>query len=358
MCSRCREKELDCNYTAPKHMGRPKKQLSDADQGRTEAGARGASTISDTRSLGDAHVSSYSGPTGVSSQETHSSAWGPAANAQYVGSGSLTDTGNSGRSNDGSYVAENPSDFEIELTTRASTSTPPTSASVTLPIAEDTFEADCIEAMHASVTGCACLSAMYLELSSLQTMCFSFPNSIHQLRKAILIAYGVLNCPNCPKSFFTAIQNMQLLNLFILAIAERYTKILDAIDWEMRRAISAKTTISFKMGNLQGSNIDLHLPDNPLCIKDMEVNLDPKEWRILVKRVVQAEVKGSPIDYQPSFLALVQALKERQIVWHTQPPDIDYPRPLALEHGQQCDLSETLKVCRETERIVECMDFD
>lgn len=212
-------------------------------------------------------------------------------------------------------------------------------------------------------TGCACLSAMYLELSSMQAMTdFSFPAALHHLRKAIGTAYAVLNCDQCPKSFFTGFQNIQLLGLFMMCVAERYTKVLGAVDAEAQKALDANEKRRFRIGDMQGSNTHLHTADSDICLAPVELDLDPLQWRSLVKRVIKGEVRGTPIDCCPSFLKLTEAMIERQTRWHRRPPPIDYPRPISPEEmahrTDHNEISNCIKLVVEARKIVDHMAFD
>lgn len=210
-------------------------------------------------------------------------------------------------------------------------------------------------------TGCACLSAMYLEMSSLQSMTFEFPSSLHQIRRAISTAWGVLNCKECPRSFFTGFQNVQLLGLFMVCTAERYVRILGAVDNQAEQAREAKAKLGFAIGDLQGSNTHLHTNDPEVCLAGMKLDLDPLQWKKLVKRVIQGEVKGTPVDCCPSFLDLLNAMIARNKEWHRRPPPLDYPRPFSAEEMAHRhnggELENCIKVVVEAKNIVDHMDF-
>ncbi|KAF2153105.1 hypothetical protein K461DRAFT_312575 [Myriangium duriaei CBS 260.36] len=289
-CSRCERKGLDCIYAVQKTMGRPKKRpvedasgVEDATPGSTEQSHGPTKRRHRTNDLQaedgnwfqgrgfgsplmpDLHISSWPSLDEAGSMCEHSSDRGKCSNA-----------------------STNP-------TTADSSNTPLTAESDqndrTPSLPHDSSHDVANDVMYTNVpTGCACLSAMYLELSALQSMTdFSFPSACHQLRKAISTACGVLNCEQCPKSFFTGFQNIQLLGLFMMCTAERYTKVLAAVDAEAQKALDANETRSFRMGDLQGSNSHLHTHDPEICLASVQIDLKPHQWRSLVKRVIKGE---------------------------------------------------------------------
>ncbi|KAI6966912.1 hypothetical protein KC327_g5087 [Hortaea werneckii] len=70
---------------------------------------------------------------------------------------------------------------------------------------------------------CACLSTLYLTLSTLQPhqspsspSSPSFPHTLVPLRKAMQTATSILTCPICPQKFLSAMQNTQLLGTLLV----------------------------------------------------------------------------------------------------------------------------------------------
>ncbi|PSK37464.1 hypothetical protein B9Z65_2206 [Elsinoe australis] len=224
------------------------------------------------------------------------------------------------------------------------------------------------ESPHESITltGCACLSSMYLSLSSLQDMKdFSFPSSLHKLREAISGAWNVLHCPLCPKTFLTGFQNIQLLGMFMMSAAERYSKILTAINAETEDAISTGRKMSFRMADLQGSNSHLHTFDPNHCLGDICLDLEPHQWQLLVKKVVKGEIWGPAHACCPAFMTLSDGMIARQEKWHINRPNMDYPRPYpeCMQAQQaQIDNPETKHLCLamvyEARKIIEHMALD
>ncbi|RMX76439.1 hypothetical protein D0869_10721 [Hortaea werneckii] len=72
---------------------------------------------------------------------------------------------------------------------------------------------------------CACLSTLYLTLSTLQQQphssptsspSSSFPHTLAPLRTAMQTATSILVCPHCPQRFLSAMQNTQLLGTLLV----------------------------------------------------------------------------------------------------------------------------------------------
>ncbi|KAI7162831.1 hypothetical protein KC349_g1706 [Hortaea werneckii] len=88
---------------------------------------------------------------------------------------------------------------------------------------------------------CACLSTLYLTLSTLQQQPplpsspdppHSFPQTLLPLRTAMQTATSILTCPYCPQKFLSAMQNTQLLGTLLVCIAERFRGVVEGIEAE------------------------------------------------------------------------------------------------------------------------------
>ncbi|PNS19794.1 Transcription-associated protein 1 [Sphaceloma murrayae] len=214
-----------------------------------------------------------------------------------------------------------------------------------------------------TATSCVCLSSMYLSLSSLQAMSdFSFPGSLHKLREAISCAWTVLHCPTCPTAYLTGFQNVQLLGMFMVSTAERYSKIVAAVDAEAEAAIATGRTKSFRMGDLQGSNSHLHSNDPNFCMAAISLDLDPRQWRTLVRRVIRGEIWGAAHVCCPAFMTLIDGMFARQDEWHRHAQITDFPRPFTEEERLQSKDPNTKKICLtmvyEAKKIIEHMSLD
>lgn len=192
-----------------------------------------------------------------------------------------------------------------------------------------------------TITSCACLSTLYLTLSTLNNMKtaadFTFPTALHPLREAMSSAETVMGCEECPRSFNTGLQNTTMLGTLFLSIAERFSKVLEQIDVEAARAERDGERKRFRLTDLNGENgAHLHL-GGAGCAAAFSLELSPREWRTMCKKVVRAEVVGSadgtgeyPGNEEHSqcvyFLGLTKQMEERQERWHRMPLPKDFPR--------------------------------
>ncbi|KAK5108388.1 hypothetical protein LTR62_008344 [Meristemomyces frigidus] len=178
---------------------------------------------------------------------------------------------------------------------------------------------------------CACLSTLYLTLSSLETMDpnFPFPFVLQPLRQAMQTATEVLSCPQCPQKFISAIQNTQLAGTLLMSLADRFGKVLEAITTEANRASEAGEGKKFHLADLttSGGSGTSGLG----CATAFSIELSPEEWRPMCKKVVRAEVFG-PNDGNGCcnyLIGVVERMESRQEHWHDRKgPDSaqDFPK--------------------------------
>jgi len=167
---------------------------------------------------------------------------------------------------------------------------------------------------------CSCLSAMYLTVTDLQSINnFTFPAVVPRLRHALTTASNIVNCPKCPSDTFSAIQNIQCLNSLLSALGQRFHNVLAEIDAEARRCESTGTKKSFRIGDNNPENMHLHT-GSPDCPMSYNVELEPKEWKRLAKKMLRTEVEGGGSNPTP-LMAVIEQLESRQVIWH-QNPDI------------------------------------
>ncbi|KAH9845513.1 trypacidin cluster transcription factor-like [Teratosphaeria destructans] len=176
-----------------------------------------------------------------------------------------------------------------------------------------------LECPPPALRSCACLSTMYLTMNTLSAMKppFAFPFALHPLREAMQTTSEVLACGQCPTKFITAMQNTQLVGTLLLSIADRFSKILEAINVESSRADFARETKKFRLSDLSTSTPYMHTGGIG-CLAAFYIDLSSAEWRAMVKKVVRAEVQG-PVDgngCRPYFLGLTQKMRNRQDRWH------------------------------------------
>lgn len=184
---------------------------------------------------------------------------------------------------------------------------------------------------------CACLSTLYLTLSSLATMdpAFPFPTALHPLREAMSTASQAIACPVCPTLFITGLQNVQLLNALLMSLAERFSRVLASINNEANSlelhnsTVSTPSELKTKTFRLADLSTPGHLHSGgPHCAAAFSLSFTPAEWRSMAKKVVRAEVHG-PADGSeccPYLLGLITQMEQRQERTHRAPPSIDHPR--------------------------------
>jgi len=154
--------------------------------------------------------------------------------------------------------------------------------------------------------------------------------------------------------------NVHMLGIFLISIAERYHRVVEAIEVEEARAREANETKSFGLGDMTSANTHLH-SEKPIGT-GFSVELAPAEWRRMAKKIVKAEVMGTPDKCCPCFLVLTEQMEARQQQWHLSPPSHDFPalykdctiRPPVQNHEE----AVCLRLCLEARRIIEHMNFE
>lgn len=334
VCSRCQRERLVCVHSSPKQMGRPKKRQRSLDEDATDDTAANTSDLSEVGS-NVLHRLASSGTTG---HDLTNDSGGLDVNALDLGlasggnpwpwrSISSTDTAAvpgalsiPGLTTDNSPNEPPAPDFDLQHQpivggADSDTSHAPSSSSLT-------STGDCLTP---SLPKCACLSTMYLTLNTLSSMDSSsaFPFALHPLRQAMQSTSEILACEECPRRLITTMQNTSLLGALLTSIAERFSRILVAIEREAERAEDAHELKSLRLADLNSSH--LH---GPGCLAVFSMELSPAEWRKLCKKVVKVEVHG-PSDGSiccPCFMDLARRMELRQQKWHSHPPAKDLPK--------------------------------
>jgi hypothetical protein len=160
---------------------------------------------------------------------------------------------------------------------------------------------------------CTCLSLMYLTVTELQSVqSFHFPQVVVPLRKAMGVLSELINCPQCPKDNFSAIQNIASVVALCKAIIERFNKVLMVIDKEAERLEQSGEKKPYRIGDNSPELQHLHTGtlDCP-----MGFNIEAREFRRLAKTALRTEVYGNGSNPQP-LLQLVQEAEQRQKRWH------------------------------------------
>ncbi|KAF2717757.1 hypothetical protein K431DRAFT_232414 [Polychaeton citri CBS 116435] len=354
-CSRCRREGIKCIYSPQKQMGRPKKrQRQDDYEGETaqagasaNTGAAGPELVWDSRkrSYGPSDTATGFPVPGGLDMNAFDQAFTPGGRLQpwvqpnggawdfLVGDASIVP----GLTPDTSE--HSPPTIGRSIETSQNTSHRDISTQLLLdpalaPPSQLTNGSNL--GLPNSLPSCACLSTIYLTLNTLTSMDagYKFPYALHPLRDAMQTASDIIDCEQCPQRFITALQNTQLLGTLLMSIAERFGKVLDSISTESIRADLVGENKKFRLADLSQGNSHLHTGGLG-CAAAFSIDLSPKEWRTMCKKVVRAEIDGpSRSDREdghhkcPYFKGVLQKMRDRQQAWHSSQkklPD-DFPR--------------------------------
>lgn len=197
---------------------------------------------------------------------------------------------------------------------------------------------------------------MYLTLENLRGMeNFSFPFSLYLLRNATATGWDVVRCEYCPETFLTAMQNVQLLGLLLVILAERYVKILQAIDAERQRLVLTNETKTFRVGDMTPANSHIHTGWVD-CPGSFMIELQPSEWSSMAKKGVKAEIHGRDADENSrAYSRLIKYLEERQHAWHALSRE---DAPYLCKGRNLTDKPLCLALASEAKRVVAMMEFD
>lgn len=208
---------------------------------------------------------------------------------------------------------------------------------------------------------CSCLSLNYLALSDLHALNdFAFPAVVPRLRPALLTASTMIHCPKCPTQVFSAVQNISALNSLLSAVAERFHKVLAAIDTEAIRLEQTGEKKSFRVGDNSAENAHLHTGKLD-CPMGYDLQLDPQDWKKLAKKMLRTEVMGGGHSPTP-LISLVDELEKRQNKWHN---DVTNAEERARIYGanDECrrergEEAMCLRMVRHIRIMIERMEWD
>ena len=165
---------------------------------------------------------------------------------------------------------------------------------------------------------CACLSTIYLQLSDLNSMNnYSFPIALHPLQNAMDAAKKAIECQICPRDAISAIQNLHLTITLLSSIAERFQKIVHAIDIDATKLRETGEARSFQFcdTSIAPSNMDSAIANRSVTFS---LDFQAEEWQQMAKKVIQNNVKHLPHkNGNRSLQGLVSQLETRQASWHT-----------------------------------------
>ncbi len=186
--------------------------------------------------------------------------------------------------------------------------------------------------------GCSCLGNLFATLATFQSLpAPSFPYSMGALKKALHCGYEAVRCQICPQEYNTAIQNSMLLVALLQMLINEYTKLLMHID---ERATNGES-IAFRVGEVSACSDRRHTGTSD-CPMAITVDLNGEEWQMLARKGVRQEVLGSA-DGDQSLLNIIQAMKDRQVLWHNgffqdcHPPRVQDPNDSVTQAGGAAD---------------------
>jgi hypothetical protein len=127
---------------------------------------------------------------------------------------------------------------------------------------------------------------------------------------------NLINCPVCPREPFSAIQNVQSIVSLFKAIVERFNKVLYEVDAEAVRLEQSGLKKRYQIGDSSPELRHLHtgLPDCPMGFR---IDIEPGDWRRLVKTALKTEMYGGGSNQRPLSLLLKEA-EARQQRWHSE----------------------------------------
>jgi hypothetical protein len=147
----------------------------------------------------------------------------------------------------------------------------------------------------------------------------------------------LIHCPHCPKESFSAIQNVQSIVAVFKAVVERFNKVLLEVDREATRLEDAGQKKPYRIGDNNPALFHLHTGTLD-CPMGFNIELEPRDWRRLVKTALKTEVYGGGSNTRP-LLDLVKESEGRQERWHSDKHS--WSEELKQLHGQRLDCDAT-----------------
>ncbi|KAF2833218.1 hypothetical protein CC86DRAFT_278989 [Ophiobolus disseminans] len=291
-CTRCNREKIECVFSPRKQMGRPRKRRRGIEENENTM----SPTEIDFGATDARHLSEVSDPNFLTLPQYDNPNF-------HVDSLDLQDRAVT-QSLDEFHTTPLP-EIDFELPIDPSLWDNP---AIIAPPPEDVTT-------RFALAPCTCLSLMYLTLTELQSIpSFAFPQVIVPLRKAMDVLSDLINCPQCPKDNFSAIQNISSIVALCKAIVERFSKVLIEIDAEAERLEQNGQKKPYRIGD---SNPDLqHLHTGTLdCPMGFNIEIEPGDWKRLAKTALKAELYGKGSNPRP-LLQLVTDAEERQKRWH------------------------------------------
>ncbi|XP_014554593.1 hypothetical protein COCVIDRAFT_17657 [Bipolaris victoriae FI3] len=303
-CLRCTREQIGCVYSPQKQMGRPRKKRREGEADESATFVQGPNENTNIMNS-FSEMQNRSDFDGLNSppllQDTYSSNESSGHEALTPGQfdPSLSDQlGIPPGSNSASHLepAIDPSLWELQPDTLTNNINQPLS--------------------NQQIAGpCTCITTTWMVLTELQAVtAFDFPQVVIPLRNAMSALANIISCPQCPKEPFNAIQNIQSIVSLMKAIVQRFNKVLLEVDREAARLEEAGQRKPYRIGDNNPALSHLHTGTAD-CPMGFDIELEPKDWRRLVKTALKAEVYGRGSNPWP-LLDLVKKSEMRQEEWH------------------------------------------
>ncbi|EMD91749.1 hypothetical protein COCC4DRAFT_30331 [Bipolaris maydis ATCC 48331] len=303
-CLRCTREQIGCVYSPQKQMGRPRKRRREGEAGESATFVQG-------RDENTAVLNSFSEMQNCSDfdglisppllQDTYSSNESSGHEALTPGQFDFTFPEQLGilpGPNFTSYLepAIDPSLWELQPDTLTN--------NINDPLSDQQI-----------ARPCTCITTTWMVLTELQAITtFDFPQVVIPLRNAMSALANIINCPQCPKDSFSAIQNVQSIVSLMKAIVQRFNSVLLEVDREAVRLEEAGQKKAYRIGDNNPALSHLHTGTSD-CPMGFNIELEPKDWRRLVKTALKTEVYGKGSNPRP-LLDLVKKSEMRQEEWH------------------------------------------
>ncbi|KAF2272107.1 uncharacterized protein EI97DRAFT_236597 [Westerdykella ornata] len=315
-CSRCQREGIHCVYSPQKQMGRPRKRRrEEADTGGTDQSS------SDLLDLFSSRLDENIAPVLTDSGLPYSSELINIPSSTGLDSAHGIPSATASNQNLANLTPESLTNFELNPTIDPLLWNPQLNPSDLSPVQPDQ---PCT----------TCLSVMYLTMTDLQNMTsFAFPAVIPPQRRAMQAAFSMLQCQQCPTKMFTLLQSTYAVTTLLSAIAERFHRILKAIDDEAEALEQRGEKKSFRVGDSNPLVQHLHT-GTPDCPLGFHILVDAKEWKSLAKKVIRTEVEGGGSNPLP-FSALLEQFEQRQQTIHTS--DRLQEERESMYGGRHCD---------------------
>ncbi|OQO12147.1 hypothetical protein B0A48_02787 [Cryoendolithus antarcticus] len=290
-CMRCVREGVTCLYSPQKAMGRPRKrQRSQPLETNTRINATGSSRAFDNADHGSGLVTLDNNmrPTSV-----------PVAASQFDSTTWLSQT----------------------------IPTPPDS----LP-----------DLSLASSNSCACLSSLYLSLSSLASLpSNSLLQALPALATALASAQSALLCPHCPTRLITNVQNTQVLSTLLTSLASAFMELLAKVDDRAAR-VAACSSASYNCAD--ASRHDRSNEDSRRMAAKLPIFA--LVWGTLCPSCQNPHnlpsYSSDGTSYPPTLMSLVHGLKNRQDRFHAVCAEVGGPYVDARAPGEREHLCQKM----------------